>query len=332
MTYIIIPLVQLISPTQYVREATEAVNRATKRVYLMSMVIADHDDTHSLIVALEEAAKRGVEVVVAADVFTYGEVSGGFLPFRYYSRGGRDTNRMVKTLKRAGVKFHWLGRARITMYSGRTHSKWCVVDTTVFTFGGVNLYEGGINNNDFMLRHEDEKLADRIVQEQIRVQKAENTSRNYHSVAVEYKNMTVLIDGGIMGQSVIYRRAVELAEKAVDVTFVSQYCPTGKLGLVLKKKNVTLYFNRPSQADGLNRLVIRFGLFASGLKTNYRRARYLHAKCIVYTFKDGSKVALTGSHNFAYPGVLLGTREIALETRDPQVIAQIESFIAKEVA
>lgn len=323
---------KLLSPTQYVREATEAVNLATTRVYLLSMVIADHQITHPLIVALENAAKRGVKVVIAADIFTYGEVSGGFMPFRYYNRGARDTSRMVRNLKHAGASFHWLGRARVILYSGRTHSKWCVVDDTVFTFGGVNLYNDGVQNMDFMFRLEDKKVADRIVEEQIRVQKAEKTSRNYHSVAYERKNMTVLIDGGIIGQSIIYRRAVELAEKAVEITFVSQYCPTGKLSRVFKKKSVTLYFNRPLQADGLNRLVIRFGQYVTGLKTSYKRGRYLHAKCIIFTFKDGSKTAITGSHNFAYQGVLLGTREIALETRDEKIIKQIEEFIQKEVA
>lgn len=331
MTYII-SLVKLISPTQYIREATEAVQKATKHVYLMSMVIADHESTHPLIVALEEAAKRGVKVQVAADIFTYGEVSGGFLPFRYYNRGTRDTNRMVKTLKRAGVSFHWLGRGHITVYSGRTHSKWCVVDDTIFTFGGVNLYEEGIQNIDYMFRYKDEILAERIIQEQIRVQKAENRQNNYHSVAYEHGDMTVLIDGGIIGQSVIYRRAVELAEKAAHITFVSQYCPTGKLARVLKKKPVKLYYNRPLQAEGLNRIAIRAGQFVTGLKTSYKKARYLHAKCIIFTMKDGSKVAITGSHNFAYTGVLLGTREIALETRDPKIIAQLEKFIEKEVA
>lgn len=324
-------LVKLISPTQYIKEATAAVEKAKTRVYLMSMVIADHEATHPLIAAIEAAALRGVEVVAAADIFTYGEVGGGFLPFRYYSHSARETNRMVKKLKKSGVKFHWLGRGRITLYHGRTHSKWCVVDDTLFTFGGVNLYDEGVQNIDYMFRHEDAKLADRIVDEQKRVQKAELRSSNYPSVAHEHGDMNVLIDGGIIGQSVIYRRAVELAEKASSITFVSQYCPTGKLSRILQKKPTTLYFNRPLQADGLNRIVIRIGQFASGLKTSYTKARYLHAKCIIFTFEDGSKAAITGSHNFAYTGVLLGTREIALETRDPRIITQLETFIEKEV-
>ncbi len=297
----------------------------------MSMVIADHEATHPLIAAAEEAAKRGVEVVIAGDIFTFGEVGGGFLPFRYYSHGARSANRMVRSLKRAGVKFHWLGKGRITLYHGRTHSKWCVADDTVFTFGGVNLYEEGIQNIDYMFSHTDAKLADRIVEEQKRVQKAEARSTNYPSVAYEHGDMTVLIDGGIIGQSVIYRRAIELAEKATHITFVSQYCPTGKLSRVLKKKKTTLYYNRPLQAEGLNRIVIRIGQFTSGLVTEYKKARYLHAKCIIFTFEDGSKAAITGSHNFAYTGVLLGTREIALETRDPKIISQLETFIEKEV-
>lgn len=296
------------------------------------MVIGDHESTHSLIAALEAAAKRGVEVVVAADIFTFGEVSNGFLPFRYYSRGARSTNRMVKQLKRAGVKFRWLGRGRITLYHGRTHSKWCVADDTLFIFGGVNLYEEGITNVDYMFTLTDPQLADRIVAEQKRIQRAEARSNNYHSVAYEHGGMTVLIDGGIIGQSVIYRRVIELAEKATHITFVSQYCPTSRLARTIKKVPSTLYYNRPQQADGLNRLVIQFSQLISGLKTSYTRGRYLHAKFIIFTMKDGSKIAITGSHNFAYTGVLLGTREIALETADPHVIAQLEGFIASEVA
>jgi len=70
----------------------------------------------------------------------------------------------------------------------------------------------------------------------------------------------------------------------------------------------------------------------SGFKTRYKKEPYLHAKFIIFTMEDGSKVAITGSHNFAYTGVLFGTREIALETTDPNVIEQLESFYRQYVA
>lgn len=323
---------QLVSPHEYIRQAATAAQKAKKRIYVLSLVVADHNETHALIAELEAAARRGVKVIIAADVFTYGEVGGGFFPVRYFSHGARHMNQLVKNLKKAGVQFHWLGRGRITLYHGRTHTKWCIIDDTVFSFGGVNLYDGGIQNVDYMFTLKNSLLADRLVQEQERIQKAERTSTNFPSSMYEQDALTVLIDGGIIGQSIIYRRAIELTEKATHITFVSQYCPTGKMARLFKKKSVDVYYNRPWQADGINRFALAIGQFLAGLKTQYAGGRYLHAKCIIFTFSDGSKVALTGSHNFAYTGVLLGTREVALETHDPAVIQQIEDFIQREVA
>lgn len=323
---------KLILPDQYVAQAAEAMRTATKRIYLLSMVIADHPNTHVLITELEAAAQRGVEVVVMADVFTYGEVSGGFLPIRYYSRGARDTNRMVRSFKRTGVKFTWLGRARITLFNGRTHSKWCIVDDTVFSFGGVNMYNGGVENVDYMFTLTDAVLAERIVEQQKRLQDAERRSTNFPSVVYEYSpDVSVLFDGGIIGQSVIYRRACELAEEAASIVFVSQYCPTGRLARILKKKPTVLYYNRLKQALGLNKFVIGASQFVSGLKTAYEKETYLHAKFIIFTMKDGTKRAISGSHNFAYSGVLLGTREVAIETTDSAIITQLEKFLEDEV-
>jgi hypothetical protein len=124
-----------------------------------------------------------------------------------------------------------------------------------------------------------------------------------------------------------------LAEIAEKVVFVSQYCPTGKLARILKKHGkVKLYYNKPANAPGLNKFVIAFSAFVSGLKTSYRKKAYVHAKFIIFTMADGSKRAITGSHNFAYTGVLLGTREIALETGDSAIIDQLETFLHEKVA
>jgi len=324
---------KLVLPTDYVEQATELVKKAKKRVFLISMVIADHPATHPLIEELMNAAKRGVSVTVTADIFTYGEVSGGFLPLRFYSPGVKDVNIMVKQMRSAGIKFLWLGRARATLLTGRTHTKWCVIDDTSFTFGGVNMYQGGVaENTDYMFRLKDNRLADRLAHEQKRIAKAERTSTNYPSVVYELDGSSVLFDGGIIAHSVIYRRAVELASEATDILFVSQYCPTGKLARIFKKKNVQLYFNRPENANLLNGTMIRLSMLQSGLKTLYEKETYLHAKFILFTMADGSKVAITGSHNFAYTGVLFGTREIALETTDSKIIRQLETFYKEKIA
>lgn len=323
---------KLILPPDYVRQAAADIRKATKRVRLIAMVIADHPATHELISELEAAARRGVSVKVSADVFTYGEVTGSFLPISYYSPNAKLATKMAKDLKAAGVQFEWLGHGRLTMFNGRTHSKWCVVDDRSYVFGGVNMYEGGIHNIDYMFKVDDPLLADRLVYEQDRIKKAERSATNYPSVVYELNGNKVMFDGGIVTQSVIYRRACELAVQADKVLFVSQYCPSGRLGRILRKKKSKLYFNRPEQASFFNRLLIRINMATSTLKSRYKKPAYLHAKFIVFTMPDGSKVAITGSHNFAYTGVLLGTREVALETKDPSVIKQLEAFHENYVA
>lgn len=323
---------QLLLPKEYIRQATDLINKATKRVSLISMVIADHKDTHELLEAIKNAARRGIKVSVAADIFTYGEVNGSFFALRYNSPRSKEATAMAKTLRSAGVTFHWLGHGRTTVLNGRTHSKWCVVDDHVFTFGGVNVYQMGVENVDYMFSLEDSALADRLTKEQLRIQKAERTATNFPSSTYTLGNNTVLFDGGIIARSIIYKRACELAENAQYVTFVSQYCPSGRLAKILKSTNHHLYFNQPENASFINRVLIRTNMILTGFRSSYSRTTYLHGKCMLFTMQDGSKIALTGSHNFAYALVLFGTREVALETKDPAIIKQLESFVRTNVA
>ncbi len=323
----------LLLPSDYIAEATAAIHKATTRVYFMALMITDDDTTDLFIDALGNAAERGVEVVVAADLFTYGELGGHFLPIKFFTKRSRNTTAMVRELKSKGVQFDWLGRFSTTPFTGRTHIKALVVDDTVYSFGGINLYgKDLLNNIDYMFRCTDTRLADDIVHEATQITKADRGHYAYRSHKFTFGKDTVLTDGGFQGDSIIFRRACELAKQAEDVLLVSQYCPTGKLGRILKHKKRRLYFNRAELASPINRTVIHIGQVFSGHQTLYTRNRYLHAKFIIFTMPDGEKVAITGSHNFVYGGVLLGTREIALETRNPKIIKQLETFFKKHVA
>jgi cardiolipin synthase len=324
---------KLLPAKEFIADATKQIQSAKNRVAVLAMVVADNPATHDFFEALFDAARRGVDVHVAADIFTYGEVSGSFLPIRYYSKKGRTTTNMGKKLRDAGVKFHWLGRSHMTIVSGRTHSKWCVVDNITYTFGGVNLYQEGIEKNvDYMFKVSSAKLSQSLFGEHLRLERADRSGRLRKSHQFDLDNNHVLIDGGILGNSIIYRRACDLASSAESIVYVSQYPPTSRLSRLILEKPHTLYFNKPRNAALINRIVIRLSMFRSNVKTSYRRRRYLHAKCLIFYMPDGSRVAITGSHNFNFTTVMLGTREIALETRDGATIDQLESFIQKEVA
>jgi cardiolipin synthase len=318
---------KMLLPSAYVSDAAKHIRTAKTRVSFLSMVVADDKTTDSLIDALSEAAERGVTVEVAADVFTYGELGGFIWPTRYRSKQSRATNAMSKQLVKSGVKFTWLGRSHSLIYSGRTHIKWCTVDDTVYSFGGVNLYEKGIENFDYMFKIRDNELADKLIDEYHRLARADAGGYAYRSHSFMHGDDTILIDGGIFGDSIIYRRVCKLASDAKHVTFVSQYCPSGRLSRLLKKTKSDIYFNAPMNATHLNRFVIRIAMLLTGHKTKYTGSRYLHAKAIIFDMNDGRRIAITGSHYFSNIGVVLGTREIALQTENPEVITQLEAFV-----
>lgn len=323
---------KLLLPTDYVRDATKAIAHAKHRVSFLCMLVTDDEATDGLIDALCDAAKRGVAVDVAADVFTYGELSGHFIPTSYYSKKTRATTMMTRQFENSGVNFNWLGRFSNTPITGRTHIKWCVVDDKIYSFGGVNLYDQGIKNSDYMFEVVDRDLAFTLSEEYGRLVKADNGHYAYRSRSIQSNIGTVHIDGGLPLDSVIYRRACALTKEATSILFVSQYSATGKLSRLLKKTNSKLYFNTGKGASLINRVIIKLGTLFTGNKTLYRRKNYLHAKFMIFEMADGQRIALTGSHNFVHGGVLLGTREVALETSNKKVIDQLEKFWKDHVA
>lgn len=325
------PTAKLLLPAAYIDDVTEKIKKAKNRISILSMVVADDPATDDLIDALASAAERGVDVEVAADIFTYGELGGFFLPTKYRTKKSRETTMMSRRFKKSGVRFTWLGKSRIIIASGRTHIKWCVVDDVVYSFGGVNLYEKGINNNDYILKTKSQTLADRLIDEYEQLVKADAGGYSIRSHQFDYGSSKILIDGGVFFDSIIYRHACKLAADSFKIRLVSQYCPTGKLGRLIRETNSELYFNPPKNANFINSIVIKLGMLFSSNKTLYKKRKYLHAKFIIFETYDGRKVAITGSHNFVYAGVMLGTREVALETEDPGIINQLESFLEDKV-
>lgn len=325
---------KLLLPNDYVETATKHIELAKHRISLLTMVLTDSVATDKLTDALAGAARRGVEVVVAADNFTYGEIGGHFIPLKYYTKRSRETTKMSRELKKAGVEFTWLGRFSAFPFTGRTHSKCLIIDDTVYSFGGVNMHDENLSYTDYMFKCDDAQLSMELHDEINRLIKADSKNFSYRSHEFSYKKESkVLIDGGFQIDSIIYRRACQLARKSNEVLFVSQYCPAGKLSREIKKiDNAKLYFNPPAKANVWNKLIIRTGMLFSGHHTMYKRKNYLHAKFIIFTDKHGVKTAITGSHNFMPATVVFGTKEVALETTDKKIITQLETFYKKHVA
>ncbi len=323
---------ELLPSKTYIENATRDIAKATSRITLVVVMACYDETTAGLFDAVCAAAGRGIQVTVAIDTFTYAELGGHFRFTSQFSKKVRPISELKKRLAQSGVKITWLGNYGLSLLSGRTHTKWLVVDDIVYSFGGVNLCRMGIESVDYMLKVRDIGLASRLVAEQQRIVKADRGNHGYRSHSFGDISHTVLVDGGFVGDSIIYRRACALAKLSKKVTYVSQYCPGGKLHRLLAKTNSALYFNPWNKADSLNAALLKVSTWLTHNKTLYTRNKYLHAKFMIFELVDGSKVALSGSHNFANGGVWLGTREVALETTDPKIISGLERFFKQHVA
>lgn len=324
---------KLLTPPEYVHDAARQIALAKNRVVYLSMVAIDVVPASELFDAMVAAAKRGVKVDFAADIFSYTEAAETSFPIRYFETKTRRATNIRNRLIKNGVKFRWLGVSRSFMFSGRTHSKWCVVDDVVYSFGGVNIDNGITTRADYMFKIKDAVIADALVREHDRIKKVDEKDTGYRSHELKTELGTILFDGGLFGNSIIYNRAVELANQATSITLVSQYCPSGKLSRTLHKagKDVSLYFNPPANATFLNSLLITWNTLTTRNKTLYKKSAYLHAKFMLFKMPDGSKVAITGSYNFSFSSVFFGTREVALETKDPTIISELEKFLKEKV-
>lgn len=323
---------QLFMSEEYVEAAIKKIQQAKSRVRLITAIMTEDDSTRRLITSLCAAAKRGVDVEVGADVFTFGILDESWNPVRAFGNNLRAARSMRSHLLEAGVSFQWIGRLGPVLFAGRTHIKWCVVDDYVFSFGGINLYKPGLTHSDYMFGISDPDLADRLEQEHRRIVHADKIDKFYRSHQFESSLGIVHIDGGFFNNSSIYRRACQLALEAEKILYVSQYCPSGRLSGILKHSSTRFFFNHWRQAPGFNRILIWFSMMTTRIKPDYKRKHYIHAKFIIFEMSDGQKIALTGSHNFVHGGVLLGTREIALETANLDIISQLERFWKQNIA
>lgn len=326
---------KLLTSDDYTSEVVKSIRNARHEIAIIATTFRSDDErSESIIAELCKAADRGVIVSVHADTFTYLEPKEFILfsPKRQPSRA-MQAMKLERRLKRHGIQFYWLGRKANIILTGRTHTKWIVVDDIVYSFGGLNLDNESFSNIDYMFKVRDAKLAETLLAEHGRIRRADRGGAGIRSHTYKFDDSTdILFDGGLIGSSLIYRRTVELAKQAEHILLVSQYCPTGPLVRVLKAKQATVYYNHWRNASSVNRALIGLGMLTAKSTTAYKHDTYLHAKFAIFTMPSGDKVAISGSHNFMFGSGIVGTREIAIETADPRIIRQLEKFCEQYVA
>lgn len=294
-----------------------AIDQTSARLLLEAMNVDHIGDMHDVLEATMRARKRGAEVLMVYDGYSYPTAL-----LKHGPHGVLKLKNRLKDLEQAGVSLHRVGKLEANPFAGRHHAKAVVADNTVFVGGGANLTHDTFETKDFMLRFESEALADTLFADLPRSAR----ERIADDTLYTHNGDELLLDSGLKGSSVIYDRVCELAEKAEKVWLVSKLAPDGKLLEILSNKESKLWYNTLASASFFDSIAISIDQNRQNLHNLYSSEQEIHAKFCVFEMPDGTYEVVTGSHNFNSRGVKFGTQEIALQSKDQLLAKELIDF------
>lgn len=305
------------SAEEYGQQLTAGIDQAEERILLEAMTVDAEPKAAELLDACGEARKRGAAVILIYDRFSYPQAR-----LKHGAAGLRRLKQSLADLESAGAAVVEVGQRQLNPFAGRHHAKAAIIDDAVYVGGGVNLSSDSFRWHDYMWRFDDQPLADALYHQLPLVA----TSRQRDQTLYRDTGYEVLIDAGQPGQSLIYDRTCQLAEAAKSAYYVSKLMPDKQLLQALRSIDSRYWYNRIDTASGFDKLALAIDGVKHRLDNNYQGSELIHAKFCVFVMPDGSKQAISGSHNFNWRGVEFGTQEIALHITDQEMCDLLIEF------
>lgn len=307
----------LVGVKDYQEELLRLIKGSEFRVLLETMVVDSYGAMEGILEACIAASARGVEVTIVYDRYS------AFSAVTERGIGGvRRLKAALNRLKSNGIKLRKVGKISMNPFAGRNHIKAVIVDDDVFIGGGVNLTGGSFDMHDYMLRFHDTRLADTLF-ERLPVIAEERSPDSEVEIDDESK---LIVDGGTRNSSLILKQAKAMVGRATSIYYVSKL-PPGQGLQDLMKGRTKLWFNGIRIASGFDKLAVLMGYPWLRFKSEYGGRKPIHSKFIVTKTKDGQLEALAGSHNFSPLGVLFGTQEAAIYTKNEHICKDLLRFI-----
>jgi len=332
------------SAHEYFNDLLKEIRKAKKRVYLQSMLFESGGKIDQLEDELIKASERGLDVRINYDWVADRYVDGNLPKFPVIEKGKREllnkfqskNKKMHKRLESSGVKLSETNDPSFLTsafpYLGRSHIKSTIIDDDYCWVGGVNLTSGSFDNIDIMVKSNKKGLI--IALTKLFYEINENKNAEDYSVKID-ENETLFIDVGNKNKSIIYEKAKQVINSAKkNIVFMSQFVPDSKLLKEIEKisdKGIEIKIITSNEEDPVFAKYPEKLTYVMLKKTIEDRhnielihlSRKVHAKLIIVD----NKLALYGSHNYIYSGVLFGTAEIMIENSEEKVISGFNKYL-----
>lgn len=318
----------LIKGYDYPRHLSGAINQSSRRVVLTALVGFYDPSTKPIFDAAREALKRGVKVHLVFDALGLFPLSTGpIIPKWSYFAQRSKTVSMYQEFRELGAQVTILNshrRVQPNIFAHRFHAKMAVVDDVTYSFGGLNLCDESFRAADYMLNRRDVLLSDHM--EKLMADFSHGHIKQDMSIEID-SGEAILFDAGNPKVSLIYSTAQQLTRQASKVWYVSKMCPGFQLAADLLATENFCYFNTTQQSSFPTNIAQAIDSKRAGVSNLYTGEAYIHGKFMLFEMRDGSRISLTGSHNFSWRGVKYGTQEIALLSKNTSLWSRLYAYL-----
>ncbi len=337
---------ELIPSEEYLSDLIQLVKKAKKNIYIQAMYVYFDDSLKEFTKEVIAAKKRGVSVKFNIDNYSNQYIQGHKY-FIHINKEKRDkcknniqiSQKYFKEMTSADIEINFINEYRYNKaiaeyfpFIGRNHMKITIIDNYSY-IGGMNFGKKSFNYYDFMVKTKDREIRNNLKSIFLK----NSTGIKYSDKIVNInKENSLLIDSGKKGQSIIYNEAINAINNAKeDISYISQFLPDFKILFALQKAvkrglavEIIVHSNSIAEKKIRHKIEqILFNLSNINLSNLYEQSeKYIHAKMIILDKNAPNSSLIIGSHNFSTFGVLFGTSEIALNTKDKDLIHNLSNW------
>lgn len=319
----------VLSPYKFLEEVEHSAAHAKQRVWMQAMYVDEGLIFSRIQSMLRESVQRHIDTRLHADWFCLKFISGKRVTET--SQAFLKKKALFEQLQQAGVSFTLTNLPnlveRVFPYKGRNHMKITIIDEVAY-LGGVNFADSDFEFADFMVRFTDSKIVEAIAKLYTSI---ETRTVQNESVVINHQTK-LLIDRGSIGHSVILNHAVKLARSSKEsIDYTCQFFPDGPLLSSLhrcfqKKQSIRTICPPHNAFSQMFIIVFAFNRWSIKLRRKnipiYILNKPVHAKLLIVD----KSAALFGSHNLTRSGVIMGTGEVALQSTNPELVANLQAY------
>lgn len=336
---------QFLKSDEYLQDLTTELNYGFTHLKIICFKFINRKILKSVLPAIKENLLNGSTFELHIDgIHSYHRIEAGLFPPATKDEKLKEKARQEELqaiydeLRSCGAKIYFFNKPdwinlNLIPFSGRDHRKLTVISRDngkdVVYFGATNFQDA--NDNDFMLKVTNPDLI-KIIEDINDQMKFATYSEDQERV---YKENKLLLDIGNHFKSIIEKNAYEMLQNSKlnsKIVFISQLPPEPILlwKFIQASKNgaevsIILPIEEHNQISGFPFNIAYFiSLFIAKLfKFHiYHYKEFIHAKILLV-----DEQVVLGSHNLSTVGVMAGTVEFSMRSKDEFLVADVKKFI-----